>query len=93
MAFGGREPRLAKASRADGFRLFKPEASACPSNDPDGGAWECFTRHMAKVFRSWEVDQGWLIPPSLHEFVPPTGAQRHPEHWDDSVDCHGDRET
>ena len=25
---------------------------------------------MAKVFRSWDVDQGWLLPPSLHEFVP-----------------------
>ena len=26
---------------------------------------------MAKVFRSWDVDQAWLLPPSLHEFVPP----------------------
>ena len=26
---------------------------------------------MAKVFRSWDVDQGWLLPPSLHDFVPP----------------------
>ncbi|SFU59042.1 Transposase [Methylobacterium sp. UNCCL125] len=26
---------------------------------------------MARVFRSWDVDQGWLLPPSLHEFVPP----------------------
>ena len=26
---------------------------------------------MAKVFRSWDVDQGWLLPPSLYEFVPP----------------------
>lgn len=26
---------------------------------------------MAKVFRAWDVDQGWLLPPSLHEFVPP----------------------
>ena len=26
---------------------------------------------MAKVFRSGDVDQGWLLPPSLHEFVPP----------------------
>lgn len=24
-----------------------------------------------QVFRSWDVDQGWLLPPSLHEFVPP----------------------
>src|SRR3954451_1194360 len=26
---------------------------------------------MAKVFRSWDVDQGWLLPPSLHDYVPP----------------------
>jgi transposase len=26
---------------------------------------------MAKVFRAWDVDQGWLLPSSLHEFVPP----------------------
>jgi transposase len=26
---------------------------------------------MAKAFRSWDVDQGWLLPPSVHEFVPP----------------------
>ena len=26
---------------------------------------------MAKVFRSWNVNQGWLPPSSLHEFVPP----------------------
>jgi hypothetical protein len=26
---------------------------------------------MAKVFRSWDVDQGWLLPPWVHEFVPP----------------------
>jgi len=26
---------------------------------------------MAKVFRSWDVDQGWLLPLSVHEFVPP----------------------
>ncbi len=26
---------------------------------------------MAKRFRPWDVDQGWLLPPSLHEFVPP----------------------
>src|SRR5215208_5128264 len=25
---------------------------------------------MSKVFRSWDVDQGWLLPPSVHEFVP-----------------------
>jgi hypothetical protein len=26
---------------------------------------------MAKVFHFWDVDYGWLLPPSLHEFVPP----------------------
>ena len=26
---------------------------------------------MAKIFRCWDVDQGWLLPPSVHEFVPP----------------------
>lgn len=26
---------------------------------------------MAKVPRAWEADQGRLLPPSLHEFVPP----------------------
>ena len=26
---------------------------------------------MAKVFRSWDVDQSWLLPPSLHEFLQP----------------------
>lgn len=26
---------------------------------------------MAKTFRSWDVDQVWLLPPSVHEFVPP----------------------
>jgi len=25
---------------------------------------------MSKSFRLWDVDQGWLLPPSLHEFVP-----------------------
>ena len=25
---------------------------------------------MSKIFRSWDVDQGWLLPPSVHEFVP-----------------------
>lgn len=24
---------------------------------------------MAEVFRAWDVDQGWLPPRSLHEFV------------------------
>lgn len=23
------------------------------------------------MFRSWDVDQGWLLPPSLNKFVPP----------------------
>lgn len=24
---------------------------------------------MSKSFRAWDVDQGWLLPPSLHDFV------------------------
>lgn len=26
---------------------------------------------MAKTFRDWDVNQGWLLPPSVHELVPP----------------------
>jgi hypothetical protein len=26
---------------------------------------------MTKTFRPWDVDQSWLLPPSLHELVPP----------------------
>ena len=26
---------------------------------------------MSKTFRSWDVDQSWLLPMSVHEFVPP----------------------
>ncbi|MDR3517509.1 MAG: IS1182 family transposase [Azospirillaceae bacterium] len=26
---------------------------------------------MVKLFRSWDVDQGWLLPVSVHELVPP----------------------
>jgi transposase len=26
---------------------------------------------MSKTFRDWDVDQGWLLPASIHEFVPP----------------------
>src|SRR4051794_36112922 len=25
---------------------------------------------MSKSFRVWDVDQAWLLPPSIHEFVP-----------------------
>jgi len=25
---------------------------------------------MSKTFRSWDVDQAWLLPPSVHDFVP-----------------------
>ena len=31
---------------------------------------------MSKSFRPWDVDQSWLLPPSVHEFVP----QEHPAH-------------
>ena len=26
---------------------------------------------MSKRFRSWDVDQGWLLPASVHDFVAP----------------------
>lgn len=26
---------------------------------------------MSKSFRCWDVDQDWLLPPSVHQFVPP----------------------
>ena len=26
---------------------------------------------MSKTFRAWDVDQGWVLPPSLHDYVPP----------------------
>lgn len=26
---------------------------------------------MSKSFRPWDVDQSWLLPPSVHQFVPP----------------------
>jgi len=26
---------------------------------------------MAKTFRPWDVDQSWVLPLSVHEFVPP----------------------
>ena len=26
---------------------------------------------MSKSFRAWEVAPGWLLPPSVHRFVPP----------------------
>lgn len=31
---------------------------------------------MGKTFRAWDVDQVWLLPPSVHDFVPPG----HPAH-------------
>lgn len=31
---------------------------------------------MAKTFRSWDVDQSWLLPASVHDFVP-SGHQAH----------------
>jgi hypothetical protein len=26
---------------------------------------------MAKTIREWDVNQAWLLPPSVHELVPP----------------------
>ena len=31
---------------------------------------------MSKTFRAWDVDQVWLLPPSIHDFV----AAGHPAH-------------
>ena len=31
---------------------------------------------MSKTFRSWPVDQGWVLPPPIHDFVPGD----HPAH-------------
>ena len=31
---------------------------------------------MSKAYRAWEVDQGWLLPASIHDFVAPD----HPAH-------------
>lgn len=31
---------------------------------------------MSKTYRAWEVDQEWLLPPSIHDFVP----SDHPAH-------------
>ena len=31
---------------------------------------------MSKTYRAWDVDQEWLLPPSIHDFVP----RDHPAH-------------
>jgi transposase len=31
---------------------------------------------MSKTYRAWDVDQAWLLPPSVHDFVP----RDHPAH-------------
>jgi transposase len=31
---------------------------------------------MSKTYRAWDVDQVWLLPPSVHDFVP----AGHPAH-------------
>jgi transposase len=31
---------------------------------------------MSKTYRTWDVDQAWLLPPSIHDFV----ASDHPAH-------------
>ena len=38
---------------------------------------------MSKTFRAWDVDQAWLPPPSIHEFVP----AGHPAHRVREVVC------
>src|SRR3954454_25010010 len=44
---------------------------ACPSKALDGAVAGWFIGLMAKVFRAWDVDQGWRLPPSALEFGPP----------------------
>src|SRR5271157_1607639 len=29
---------------------------------------------MGKTFRTWDPDQSWLLPPSVHDFVPASHA-------------------
>lgn len=36
--------------------------------DRDPGLW--FLCGMSKTFRPWDVDQVWLLPPTVHELVP-----------------------
>jgi hypothetical protein len=31
---------------------------------------------MTKSFRPWKVDEVWLLPPSVQEFVPDTGPPK-----------------
>jgi transposase len=49
------------------------DLGACPSNvhfglDSQRALW--FLCHMAKTFKSWDVDQPVLLPPSVQELVP-----------------------
>ena len=39
-------------------------------------AWRGSSAGMSKTFRAWDVDQVWLLPPSVHDFVP----AGHPAH-------------
>jgi hypothetical protein len=34
------------------------------------------TTGQGKTFRDWSLDQALLLPPSVHDFVPPTAATR-----------------
>src|SRR5258708_15825850 len=45
---------------------------ACPCNRVllDDEARVRFIVLMSKTFRSWDVEQRWLLPPSVHELVP-----------------------
>ena len=36
----------------------------------------CFAVFMTKSFRPWRVDETWLLPPSVQDFVP----AGHPAH-------------
>ena len=34
------------------------------------GDWRDSLWFMSKTFRPWDVDQRWLLPPSVYEFMP-----------------------
>jgi len=48
-----------------------PELGASPRIFWRAGAAGCDSLGgVSKTLRAWDVDQAWLLPPSVHEFVP-----------------------
>ena len=57
-----------------------PKLGACPSNTVfrwTGYPFLWHYVHMNKTFRPWNVDDVWLLPPSVQELVP----EGHPAHF------------